>query len=213
MRAEAPAPLAGQLAGFYFDRPPRESKAADALGRLLTVRNDLEHGRTPAHYAPQIKALCEETYAELVFVIQGLGFLAEYRLSFVHQIEVWKRRRHDPDYRHSVVRIRAGGGHFRASWKSLAAPLESKAIMLRCGESGAYLNLDPLLVYEHASGAAPDLFFYNGMDHSQAMEYVACRQGGRFQSAKSGRGAELAEEMENLLNLFAPAAEAVPDGR
>lgn len=212
MQQETPAVLARELAGFYFDRCPRESQAAEALGRLLTARNDLEHGRTPVHYAPQIKALCEECYAELATVIQGLGFLTEYRLSVVHQIEVWKRRGHEPDYRHRVVRIRVGGD-FRASWRSLAAPLESRTVMLERGEGGAYLNLDPFLVFEIAAGAVQDLFFYNGMDDPKAMEYVACKQGGSFPSAKSERAAVLADEMENLLCLFAPPAEGGSGGR
>lgn len=216
MHSEAPAPLIHQLAEFYFDRVPRESKSAEALGRLLTVRNDREHGRTPAHYTRQLKALSEETYAELVSVIHGLRFLADYSLTFVHQIEVWKRRHHDPDYRHSVVRIRAGGGDFRASRKSLATPLESQSVMILGAEAGPYLNLDPFLVYEHASGAAPDLFFFNGMDNPSAMEYVACRQGGSFLSAENKnkqRATELAEEMESLLNLFVPRVEDGLDGR
>lgn len=214
MQQETPAVLARELGAFYFERPPRESQAAEALERLLIARNDREHGRRPAHYAPQIKAMCEECYAELATVIQGLGFLAKYRdrLSFVYQIEVKKRRRHDPDYRHSVVRIRAGGGDFRASWRPFtAAPLESRAVMLGHGEGGAYLNLDPLLVFEE--GAAQDLFFYNGMDDPAAMEYVGCRQGESFESPKSERAAELAEEMENLLRLFAPPAEGGSGGR
>lgn len=170
-------------------------------------------GRRPAHYAPEIKALCEECYGELTTVIQRLGFLAEYQLRSVDQIEVWKRRRHDPNYRHRVVLIRTTGWDFRATDRSLAAPLESKAVMLERGEGGAYLNQDPLLVFENAAGAAQDLFFYNGMDEPKAMEYVACKQGGRFPSAKSARAAELTEEMENLLNLFAPAAEEGSGGR
>lgn len=44
LQQETPAVLARELAGFYFERPPRESQAAEALGRLLTARNDLEHG-------------------------------------------------------------------------------------------------------------------------------------------------------------------------
>ena len=151
MRAEAPAPLARQLVGFYFDRPPRESKVAEALGRLLTARNDLKHWRTSAHYTPQFEALFEETDAELLRVIEGLRFLAGYGLTSVRKIDVWKRRRHNPDYEHTVAQI-IPRMDFRSSTKSLATPLESEAVVLRCGEGGAYLNLDPLLVYENVSG-------------------------------------------------------------
>jgi hypothetical protein len=191
-----PEPLVTRLADFFFDRLPRESHVAQALGRLLTVRNDVEHGRKPAHYAPQLKALCEETHADLVTVIGALGFLADYNLNFVHQIEVWKRHRRDPDFRHRLVRIRAGGGDFRATEKSFASALESRAVIFRQGGTGPYLNLDPLLVYEHASGAAPDLFFYNGMANPTSLRYVACKHGGEFDSSRSARAEDSLKKCE-----------------
>jgi len=202
-----PNPLAGQLADFFFARIPKESPAILALGRLLTARNDIAHKRTPAHYAPQLEALCHQTYADLETLIKALGFFADYNLTFVDQINVWKRRRHEPDFRHRLVRIRADRSDFRAAEKTYGEPLETRTVIFRQGDTGPYLNLDPLLVYEHSSGDAPDLFFFNGMKNAQAIRYVACKRGGEFDSAKSARAADLAEEMQILLRVLSPAAE------
>lgn len=209
IKRDVPDPLALQLADFFFKRiPDKESPAILALGRLLTARNDVAHKHKPAHYAPQLQALCQETYTDLETLIQALGFLADYNLSFVDQINVSKRRRHEPDFRHRLVRIRANRGDFRASDKIFGQPLETRTVIFRQGDSGPYLNLDPLLVYEHSSGAAPDLFFFNGMRNPRAIRYVACKRGGEFDSADSDRAADLAEEMQILLRVLAPAMEA-----
>lgn len=200
-------PLALALTDVFFERIPKESPAVHALGRLLTARNDIAHKRKPAHYAPQLQALCQETYADLVTLINALAFLADYSLNFVDQISVSKRRHHAPDFRHRLVRIRADRSDFRAAEKVYGEPMETRAVIFRLGDSGPYLNLDPLLVYEHSSGDAPDLFFFNGMKNPQSINYVACKRGGEFDSANSARGVELADEMQILLGVLAPAAE------
>ena len=203
LETDSEAPLAQKLGEFFFTRIPKESSAAQALGRLLSVRNDLAHGREPAHYAAQVKAICEETYPDLVAVIKTLEFIASYNLTFVDQIEVLKRRRKAPDFRHTLVRFKAGSGDFRGCERLYATALESQAVILRQGDSGPYLDLDPLLIYEHSSGSAPDLFFYNGMKKPSQIEYVACKVGGVFESSRSARAGELAEEIQNLLQELA----------
>jgi hypothetical protein len=89
----------------------------------------------------------------------------------------------------------------------MGTAIESRAVIFRQGDTGPYLNLDPLLVYEHASGAAPDLFFYNGMANPTSLRYVACKHGGEFDSSRSARAEDLTEEMRNLLRVLAPATE------
>jgi hypothetical protein len=197
-------PLAGQLVNFFFKRIPKESPAIQAMGRLLTIRNDIVHKNEPILYAPQLQDLCEKTYADLKILIKALGFLADYNLSCVDQINVWKRRHHEPDFSHSLVRISAGHCDFRAAEKSYKQPLETRSVIFRQGDTGPYLNLDPLLIYDYKSGAAPDLFFFNGMKNPQAINYVACKQGIGFDSGNKTRAAELAEEMQNLMRVLAP---------
>ena len=201
-----PSPLAARLTEFFFDHPPKESQSAQALGRLLTIRNDVAHKRKPKTLPHELESLCEQTQADLMTVIESIGFLANYSLTFVVKIEVSKRRHKAPDFRHSMVRPIVGGD-FPAVKKSLSAALESNSVLLRQGETGPYLNLDPLLVYD-TSGKAPDLFFFNGMKSPSAMEYVACKHGGEFDSARSARAHELAEEMQYLLKALTPQAGA-----
>jgi hypothetical protein len=206
-QAGKPGLLVAKLVDFYFDRIPQESKATETLGKLLTLRNGLSHERIQAMYPHEFRALCEQAYPHLESVLQALDFLLDYELTFVSQIEVFKRRRRDPSYWHRLKRIRGNSDDFLGERSTLTIMLESNAIILMHPDSGHYLNLDPLLVYEDVAGKAPDIFFYNGMRGDAVAEYIACKHGGQFESDRCKRASEIAEEVQNLLRLFSPQAE------
>lgn len=204
--------LAAKLAEFYFERLPKESPAAQALGKLLTLRNSLNHDKIKAMFPHEFRALCEDAYPRLELVLEALDVLLDYELTFVSQIEVLKRRKKDPSYWHRLKRIQGNSGDFLGDRCKLVTTLDLHAVIFRHPESGHYLDLDPLLVYEDEAGKAPDIFFYNGMKDDAAMEYAACKHGGTFESDRCARAAEMAEEIQHLLHLLSPAEERARAG-
>ena len=92
--------------------------------------------------------------------------------------------------------------HYSGDREKLALFMDSKNVVFVNLENHRYLNLDPLLLYEEAAGKAPDIFFYNGMDNPGSADYSACKHGGTFNSSKSERAAEIAEELKGFINLY-----------
>ncbi|WP_104430203.1 hypothetical protein [Methylobacter tundripaludum] len=197
-----------EMAGFFFDSSFRAGTAVEALERLVTLRNDISHERSKAINANDYKPLCEKAQDNLDRVLEGLRFLLEYELSFISEIEVDKRRRHTPTYRHRFKKLIGNSDDFEGNKDAPRnVPLDSQAVVLLHPVTGNYLNLDPLLIYEEAAGKKPegkatDIFFYNGMKGPAKADYQACKHGGRFLSCYSDRADYLEEELRELENLF-----------
>ncbi|MBP7866064.1 MAG: hypothetical protein KA419_08955 [Acidobacteria bacterium] len=189
-----------ELTGFYFGKFPAESEAAEALGKMLTLRNGLSHERIRAMTGREFQGLCEEAEPLLEAVLTALAFLPDHELVFVSRIEVTKRRRTPASFLHRLSRIVGDSSDFRGDRKTLPRYLDPGCILLE-GEGERLLNLDPFLVYEPSAGKAPDVFFYDGFKRAGSAEYVACNHGGGFGSAAAERGGELWEEAAYLLRL------------
>jgi hypothetical protein len=175
---------------------------AQALARLLAIRNDLTHERIKAMHLAEYRVLCDETYDALAQVLEALRFLLDYELSFVSQIEVCRRRHRQAQFVHRFKAIDGHSEDFAGQRATLASFMDSRAIIWRRRGEHAYLSLDPLLLYEEAAGKAPDIFYYESMRSPETATYVACRHGGSFNSADASRGLEIAEELAALLEPF-----------
>jgi hypothetical protein len=191
-----------EVTSFYFKKPPAESRAAVALGRLLTIRNELSHQKLSAMHGQEFSILCEETYPLLEEVLESLGFLLDYELAFISQIEVDRKRKRPPTFLHRLSKLIGDSLAFRGDRKALNEYMDSSAILLLNTEDRRYLNLDPLLVREETAGKAPDIFFFNGLKKSDVALYAACNQGGSFLSSDSRRFGEMGRELQNLVDLF-----------
>lgn len=202
--------LMPEMGTFFFDPLPTDSAAMKALGELLTLRNRLSHDKIMALHDHEFKALCDRAQPHLETVLEALEFLLDYELTFTSEIDVEKRRRHKPTFRHSLIKLIGNPGDFEADRNKQTSPLDSHAVIWRHRDSGRSLNLDPLLVYEAAAGKAPDLFFYNGMKSPERAEYTACKHGGSFEGGASERATELAEELTVLLAVFGDTTPAPP---
>jgi hypothetical protein len=196
------------MGGFFFASRYQDSPAIEALGRLLTLRNGLSHEKIKAMHLHEYKALCDQAQPDLEQVLEKLEFLTDYSLTFISEIDVRKRRRQEPAYRHRIKRLAGNSDDFEGDRLNRTAPLDSEAVVLLHSESGRHLNLDPLLLYEAEAGKAPDIFFYNGMDKPEKAEYIACKHGGDFKSKASSRADDLADELGQLLKLFTGSAAA-----
>ena len=203
LRAQQAVLTCPPLLAFWLDDASRETTAAEALGRLLQLRNGLSHDRIQAMREHEFASLCEQAQGDLEPVLEALDFLLDYRLTFISQIEVRKRRRHTPNYWHRLKDISGPSDDFHGDRAHLSEVLDSQTIVFAPLEGeGRFLNLDPLLLYEEAAGKAPDIFFYNGMKHPHAAGYSACRHGGQFDSSASAHSTEIADELQALLDLM-----------
>ncbi|HRF12006.1 MAG: hypothetical protein AW09_002670 [Candidatus Accumulibacter phosphatis] len=194
--------LIPEMGRFFFDPPPADSRAVKALGELLTLRNGLSHDKIKVMHAHEFQDLCGRAQEHLETVLEALEFLLDYELTFISEIDVEKRRRHEPVFRHRLMKLIGNSGDFEGDRNKQTFPLDSHAVILSHRESGRHLNLDPLLVYEAKAGKAPDIFFYNGMRSPDQAEYAACKHGGNFRGGDSERAANLAEELSILLQMF-----------
>jgi hypothetical protein len=207
-----------EIVGFFFDSSSRAGNAMEALERLVTLRNDISHERSKAINANDYKPLCEKAQDNLDKVLEGMGFLLEYELSFISEIKVDKRRRHTPTYQHRFKKLIGNSDDFEGNKDDPRnVPLESQSVVLLNKATGNHLNLDPLLIYEEAAGKKPegkatDIFFYNGMKDPTKAEYQACKHGGRFLSCYSDRADCLEEELRELENLFTGELARQPTG-
>lgn len=199
--------LGNDLRDFMLDARGRPSDSFRALERLLEIRNDLSHHKRNARHVHEFQQLCEQSFAALEQVLAGLAFLMDYELAFVSVIHVHKRRRHDATFHHNFKVFGGESDTDRGDRVTLPRYCESEAIIFKNLESGAYINLDPFLIYEEQMGRAVDLFFFNGMKRCEHVEYSACKHGGSFSSGDSPQGARIAEEVTSLLDLFSPGGE------
>jgi len=202
LKAEDEKLCCAEITDFYLDSKGKESEAVQALGKLLTFRNQLSHDKIKAMHPHHFSELCDQTYPLLEAVLEAMDFLLDYELVFISQIEVHKRRKHEADFLHRLKVINGHSDDFHGGRDHRTSFMESGNMVLRNIDTAEYLNLDPLLVYEDAAGKAPDIFFYNGMKKPQSAEYAACKHGGGFGSADSAAVNDIAEELEALLSHF-----------
>jgi len=208
LRSEEEELCCSEMVDFYLDQKGKESAAIQSLGKLLTMRNELSHDKLDAMYVHQLQEVCETAFALLEPVLEGLDFLLDYELTYVGHIEVQKQRKCEAEFLHSFMAINGHDYEFMADDVIQQDYMETGTIVLRSMDSGKYLNLDPLLVYEEAAGRAADVFFYNGMKHPRSVEFSACKQGGTFNSAATARVEGIGKELESLLACFGQEKES-----
>ena len=194
-----------ELLDFYFKVIPQESDATKALSELLTIRNGLSHGKIQAMHQYEFKELCEQTYSLLEVVLEAMNFLLDYELAYISRIEVKKRRKREPKFLHRFKKICGDSDCFPGDRENLTLFMDPGNVVFVNLENHRYLNLDPLLLYEEAADKAPDIFFYNGMDNPGSADYSACKHGGTFNSSKSERAGEIAEELKGFIELCCPS--------
>jgi hypothetical protein len=191
-----------EAAGFFFREDGGEAEAVHALGKLLTIRNGLNHEKIQAFRPSDYRELCGETFALLETVLEALEFLLDYELVFINQIEVNKRRKTPPLFLHHLSMLMGSSDAFPGDRQQLNEFMDSRSIFLLNREERRHINLVPLLVYESTAGKAPDIFFFNGFDRPEAVEYSACNHGGSFMSGDSEQAEEIREEIANITALL-----------
>jgi len=191
-----------QMTGFFFREDGGETEAIHALGKLLSIRNGLNHEKIQAFRPADYRELCSETFSLLENVMEALEFLLDYELVFINQIEVNKRRKSPPHFLHRLSMLMGSSDAFPGERQQLDNFMDTRSIFLMNVEERRHLNLVPLLVYESAAGKAPDIFFFNGFEKPDSVEYSACNHGGSFISGDSEQAEEIHEEIVCILGLF-----------
>lgn len=182
---------------FFFESG-KPSRHSTSLEDLCTIRNGLSHGKIKTMHANDFFSLCARTEPLLESVLNGISFLQSYELIFMNQIEVTRKRRYTPRYKHKLSRLKGESPIFKGGRLVMEGDfMDSSSVLLRHREDGRFLNLDPLLMYEAEAGHAQDLFYYNGRKSKKA-EYIACHHGGDFLEERR----EIIAELDLFEELF-----------
>lgn len=193
--------------GDYYVAPSGLTDAGAAIERLLTIRNGLNHEKIQAMLPSEFQAITDETTPLLDTVLEALEFLLGYELVFFSRIEVQKPRCRDAVFLHQFKRISGVSDDFLGGRESRANFFDSNTISLLDTSRSTTLALDPMYVYEEEAGKAADVFFYNGMASPHRAEYAACSRGGTFSSSTCRGATRIADELQNVLRLFAADTE------
>jgi|GEM_PF-1227786 len=182
------------------------AQPAAALEALHALRNQLKHGKLKPVNANDFETLCGLAGELLDAVAQGLTFLETYQLTYNSKIQVQRKRRVTPKFRHIYKAYRGDRQLELVRARDLTMENEfqdSHSVLLhhKDAKDGARrLNLDPLLRYEESAGAAQDLFYYSGAFKKGKMLFLACHHGGMFASDD----AQLMAEVRRFETLLQP---------
>jgi hypothetical protein len=195
-----------ELRAFYFgkNRRAERSGAAQALEKLLTIRNGLNHDRIKAMRNHDFRRLCEESFPLLCLALKAADFLLNYKMTFFSQIEVDKKRRRPPEFIHRFKRISGISDDFFGGKERFDHTQDSRVIILLTPDDRERrdLSLDPLYVYEEEAGEAPDIYFYNGMTKPDLAVYASCNRRGRFIAKQSTRAEIVTAELAHIKEIF-----------
>lgn len=191
------------LLDFFSQSGGQPAPGFLALDRLKERRNKLEHFNRVPETPDEIEAACDEAMRDLDEVLSELAWMEKVSLAQMCEIQVHKRRRYPPRFKHLLSQLSGPLPDGEAATHDLDRYRESDAVIVQIEGEGGYVNLEPLYVFEKNAGRAADLFFLNGVADG-ALEYVGCKVGKKFvtDDTRCRRREEFREELQYLVTLF-----------
>ncbi len=207
---------------FVRELPELVSAANKQLEQLVVIRNRFTHDGVPPDewlQPRQLPQTCETALADLEQVLAAALFLADYQLVVVSPAQVVKKRNAKPRYIREKI-VMSGCADVFDRDKDESDEICETAEALLIDPSGAYLNLDPLILYSNEGLEERDvdgqkrsfrteifdIFLYNGGKPTNR-RYLACSKGGDLTS-RDAEGGDAIEssftELEQLLGVPAP---------
>lgn len=204
---------------FLKELPEFVHATSKHLEELVVVRNRFTHDGVPPDewlQPRQLPQTCESATAALEQVLAALLFLADYQLVVVQPVEVVKKRNRPPRYVRKKI-IMSGCADVFDHDKDESDEVCETAEALLIDASGAYLNLDPLILYSNEGTEERDvegnkrelkteiydIFLYNGGKPTKR-RYLACSKGGDLTSddVEGGDAIEASfTELERMLGV------------
>jgi hypothetical protein len=204
---------------FVQELPSFVYQSNKQLEELVVIRNRFTHDGVPPDewlQPRQLPQTCEAATSALEQVLAGLLFLADYQLVVVSPAEVVKKRGKPPRYVREKIVMSGCTDVFDRDKDVSDEICETKEALLIDG-SGAYLNLDPLILYSNEGTEERDvdgnkrtfnteiydIFLYNGGRQTNR-RYLACSKGGDLTSKDASEGEAIEAsftELEQLLGV------------
>lgn len=223
LREAGKPPFVKELAEFTLVGGERPTDAMKKLEELVVIRNRFTHDGVPPDewlQPRQLPQTYEGAIAALEQVLASALFLADYQLVVVSPATVIKKRGAAPRYVREKI-VMSGCADVFDRDKDESSEICETAEALLIDPSGAYLNLDPLILYSNEGLEERDvdgnkrefkteifdIFLYNGGKPTNR-RYLACSKGGDLTSkdAETGESIEASfTELERLLGVPEPA--------
>jgi hypothetical protein len=186
LRANPGQPFVRELRDFHRSNTGR-------LGDLNAIRNRIVHDEVPQNEwiePRQLPNALSQAVELLEAVLEDLAFLCKYELAVVRPAYVEKTRRAQPRYIREKIVLSGCADVFDRVSEPSTAVCETSEILL-FAEDGAYLNLDPLVLYskegieervtngetKQVATEITDIFVYNG-HKGNGRQFFACGRGG-----------------------------------
>jgi len=157
------------------------------LSDAVILRNRFAHGdMKPA----EIAKACDPTAQAMDDILGALGFFERYPTYYVRRISVRKRRLGESSYEHDFCLMSGALSPPEAVSEPRPWHTDANEVIVM-GPEGAYLNLDPLVVFYEGEDEdsdptiLPDMYVLNGYDKKSAgpdIAYLPCGLGREIKS-------------------------------
>ncbi len=191
-----------EMKHIFFDDRRKETPIKKAADKLVEIRNGLSHEKIRAFRASDFEMLCTAVTEHLEIQLEHLDFLQDISLGYVTSIEVSKKRNEPPSFTHRIKELSGHSDDFEGSRTTFDDYRESDAVIIKYERHDAYLNMEPLLVFDAEAGKASDIFYFAGFSNPRKTSYLGCKHGGDFTSDSCSRSEEIEREITQLLSLF-----------
>ena len=195
-----------EMKNVFFDDRKKETSIKKAADKLVEIRNGLSHEKIRAFRPSDFETLCSLVNEQLEIQLEGLEFLGDVSLGYVTSIEVAKKRNAAPSFTHRIKELSGHSDDFEGSRTIFDDYRESDAVIIKYERHDAYLNMEPLLVFDAEAGKASDIFYFAGFSIPHKIAYLGCKHGGDFTSDSCSRSEEIEQETTQLLSLFSEEA-------
>ena len=191
-----------EMRDLFFDDRKKETPIKKAVDKLVEIRNGLSHEKIRAFRTADFETLCSAVNELMEIQLEGLEFLQDISLGYVTSIEVSKNRNAAPSFTHRIKELSGHSDDFEGTRTTFDDYRESDAVIIKYERHDAYLNMEPLLVFDAEAGKASDIFYFAGFSNPRKIVYLGCKHGGDFTSDTCSRSEELEQETTQILSLF-----------
>jgi hypothetical protein len=208
LAAEEAELVVPEMKNVFFNDRKKETIVKKAADKLVEIRNGLSHEKIRAFRAADFETLCSVVNEQLEIQLEALEFLQDVSLGYVTSIEVSKKRNAPPSFTHRIKELSGHSDDFEGTRTTLDDYRESDAVIIKYERHDAYLNMEPLLIFDAESGKASDIFYLAGFSNPRKIVYLGCKHGGDFTSDQCPRSEEIEQEAAQLLSIFSEEAQS-----
>jgi hypothetical protein len=193
-----------ETAGFFVEDKSGESEAQKAFNQVTAIRNKLQH-KEENYSRLETEQQCIKAEELLEFLLDKLGFIADYQFLYVNKITVDYHRWSDPNYKIDLSNIIGSNPElFDTQTEKSTSLINTPAIIVTKKERNVYLNLEPLIIYsDEGNMGIPDIFMYMDWEKNSSIKYKPVWKGGLFNLFEAKEKKVLTKELLRFFEYFA----------